>query len=232
MEGQSVTKQSERCIQCAHCLEICDYGGMQAVGDMMTIDQVMAVVAKDMAFYATSGGGLTISGGEPLMQMDFTRELLVRARAEGIHTCVDTCGYEPAGVLLDTLRHADHVLYDIKDTQWDRHRQYTGVKPSLIHENLRCLDHAGIPTTLRCVLIPEVNMDDAHYQGIAAIYNELSHCQGIELLAYHPLGRSKSAQMGIRAEEGFTRPSMEAMEHARNQIVEHIGSRCDAVRIG
>lgn len=194
-DGQHVMRR-EHCVRCGICAQQCYARAIEVVGRNVDVEEVINEVLKDMPFYKTSGGGMTISGGEPMMQFEFTRALLRRAKDNGLHTCLDTCGFAPLAQYVKLLDTVNLFLYDIKDTDPDRHLRNTGVPLSPILENLRALDAACAKTLLRCPLIPGLNDDNAHLEGIAQIANSLHHVEGITLHPYHPLGKSKSDRLG------------------------------------
>lgn len=164
-------------------------------GREMSVDEVMEAVRRDRAFYRTSGGGLTISGGEPTAQYAFCAALLDAAKAEGIHTCLDTCGAID-WPRLDALRaKVDVYLYDYKATDPELHRELTGIASALPHANLRRLLATGATVRLRCPLLPGVNDDAEHLAAIAA----LGRCYptlAIDLMAYHDIGAGKYDDLG------------------------------------
>ena len=164
-------------------------------GREMSVEEVMAAVRRDRAFYRASGGGLTISGGEPTSQYAFCSALLAAAKAEGIHTCLDTCGAID-WPRLDALRtHVDVFLCDYKATDPDLHRELTGIAPALPHANLKRLLEKGAAVRLRCPLLPGVNDDAGHLAAIAALgrrYPALT----IDLMAYHDIGAGKYDDLG------------------------------------
>lgn len=203
------------CRACMTCAEGCNSRALESVAREMSVEQVLAEVEKDRAFYEESGGGLTLSGGEPTAQMEFTLELTSRAKAIGISTCIETCGFGPTERFLSLVPLVDLFLWDIKDTDDQRHLANTGTPLAPILDNLRQVDRAGGPSILRCLLLAGVNLNETHLDRIAAIYRQLSHCAGIELLAYHPLGGSKLERLGYppRPSPDLT-PSSEAMSAA------------------
>jgi pyruvate formate lyase activating enzyme len=142
---------------------------------------------------------MTISGGEPMAQFEFTKALLIAAKQEGLHTCLDTCGFAPTEHYLELIDLVDLFLYDVKDSDPARHQKNTGAPLATIRENLAAIDAAGGRTILRCPLIPGVNDDEAHLTGIADLANTLTNVQEINLHPYHPLGHSKSANLGLNA---------------------------------
>ena len=161
----------------------------------MTVTQVMKAVLADKVFYDHSGGGVTISGGEPLAHADFTRELLAEARLAGVNTCVETSGYAPWTQIESLIHLVDLWLWDVKAPP-ELHETLVGVPCGPIVENLRRLDSTGGKTVLRCPLIPGVNDSDEALRHIASIANSLNHLQWIDLEPYHPLGETKNARLG------------------------------------
>jgi pyruvate formate lyase activating enzyme len=184
------------CERCGACAVGCYARAIEQVGHLREVGEVLAEVLRDRPFYETSGGGMTISGGEPLAQFGFTRELLARARAEGLHTALDTCGFAPQARYAELLPLVDLFLYDIKTTDPVRHRELTGQPLELIHANLRFLSDSGARLFLRCPLVPGVNDSDAELAGIAALANDLAGVEEIDVAPYHPLGVSKAGRMG------------------------------------
>ena len=154
----------------------------------------MDAVRQDKVFYRR--GGLTVSGGEPTAQLPALLALLDAARAEGIHTCLETCGVFPASAVEPLVERVDLFLYDIKDTDAARLMENTGAELAAVIERLRQIDGLGGASVMRCILIPQVNLCAEHAQALAALYASLSHCQCVELLPYHPYGLSKADQLG------------------------------------
>ena len=186
----------EKCRRCGKCAEKCYAGTNELIGKEMEVAEVLAEVLKDKPFYETSQGGMTISGGEPMQQFEFTRELLRGAKAAGLHTCLDTCGVAPWNHYRELLPLVDLFLYDIKETDPVRHELYTGMSPGPILENLRQIDAAGGVTVLRCPIIPGLNDREEHLREIARIASSLQRVSEINLMPYHPLGESKLRRIG------------------------------------
>lgn len=199
------------CIRCMACSEACPGGAMEAVSKTMELEDVVNEVLSDRVFYRRRGG-LTVSGGEPTLQREGLLALLDAVKAEGIHTCLETCGYFPESLVPALAERVDLFLFDVKDTDNARHLENTGVELSRILYNLQLLDRCGAKTVLRCILIPEVNLLDGHAQSLAELYRSLSHCQYIELLPYHPYGLSKSEQLG-REDVRYRQPEQAELEH-------------------
>jgi pyruvate formate lyase activating enzyme len=157
----------------------------------------MTEVRKDIRYYRQSGGGLTITGGEPMLQREFTLELLKAAKAEGIHTCLETCGWTSQHAYEKVLPFVDLFLFDYKTTDPATHRRLTGVSNALILSNLDFLYQNGANIRLRCPLIPGVNDSLDHLAGIAAIDRRYPRLAGIDLLPYHNIGNSKYERYGL-----------------------------------
>ncbi len=194
----------ERCLACGKCVEAC-VGALELCGRRMSAEEVMAEVIKDVSFYRNSGGGLTVSGGEPLLHKDFTAELLTLAKAAGIDTCIETSGYALSKDILRIAALTDIFLFDIKETDATRHTEYTGVDNRRILENLRLLNSLGKRIILRCPIIPGFNDRDEHLLAISALAEELAFVERVDIEPYHQLGRSKSTRLGKEYALGDTK---------------------------
>jgi pyruvate formate lyase activating enzyme len=187
-----------RCTADGACVPACPAGALRLYGRETTAGEVLAAVRRDAAYYAASGGGLTLSGGEPTAQPAFCLALLRLARAGGIHTCLETCGAAPRATLLAMAPSVDLFLFDCKATG-PAHRELTGSAAGPVRANLRALVAAGARVLLRCPLVPGVNDTDEHLRAIAALSRDLPGLAGVELLPYHRAGESKPAQLGLAA---------------------------------
>lgn len=184
------------CSVCGTCAEECYAGALTISGKTYTVDEVIAVVLRDQPFYAQSGGGMTTSGGEAMLQIDFLEQLLKRAKDEGLHTVVDTAGHVPFSSFERVMPYTDKFLFDIKAISRDVHMKWIGVKPDLIHENLRKLCEHGARVVARVPVIPDVNDSDSEIEGIARLAKSAGVVR-IELLNYHNLGEGKYASLGV-----------------------------------
>ncbi len=203
-----------RCQGCGTCAETCYAEALVLRGQRMTVAEVIAEVLKDRPFYENSGGGMTLSGGEPLFQPDFAIGLLRAAKAEGLHTCLDTSGLVAPEVLEAALEHVDLVLYDLKTTDQARHSRHTGCDNRQILENLRRVTSNGQAVKLRMPLVPGFNDRAEDMEAAARFIAGLKHAPPLEVLPYHKLGEGKYGALGIVC--GFhaeppTRDELEAL---------------------
>ncbi|MBQ7153112.1 MAG: glycyl-radical enzyme activating protein [Clostridia bacterium] len=188
------------CVGCGLCAEKCYTRALELCGREADADEIMKTIVSNREFYITSGGGATISGGEPLFQPEFTKELAQRCHEEGISVCLETSGYASESVLKSVMEHIDMVLWDYKVTGEEKHRQYTGVSNKMILDNLDMICERGKRVILRCPIIPGVNMIDEHFEAIASIGKKYKSIEKIHLMPYHPLGVSKNEYLGQKQE--------------------------------
>lgn len=195
--GKAVLGRSY-CDPCPACSQVCDAQALELVGRDAAVEEVLAVVLRDRDYYAASGGGLTLSGGEPMFQPEFAEALLRGARTHRLHTCVETSGFAEWKFFERLLPLVDLFLYDWKETDPQLHESFTGKPNQVIRENLRRLHEGGARILVRCPVIPEYNARKEHLDGIAALSREMPRLLGVELLAYHRLGRSKLRRFGFQ----------------------------------
>lgn len=186
----------ENCIQCGKCAESCYADALEKVGYEIAVEDAMEEIMKDEIFYKNSGGGMTISGGEPMAQFDFTYALMTEAKEKGLHTCMETCGFAPSSHYKKIAPLVDIFLFDYKLTDSQLHKKYTGVPNDTIRKNLLLLDSLGAASVLRCPIIPTVNDTPEHLLGIAETANSLKHILEVNIEPYHPLGSGKSTMLG------------------------------------
>ena len=189
--AQNHTFERELCIGCGDCTEVCPTKALVLYGKSITVDEVYSEVARDKVFYETSGGGVTISGGDPLFQPYFTAELLEMCKENGIHTAIETSGFADERVLLTVLKYCDLVLFDIKETDEERHKQYTGVSLTTILRNLKLVNEKKIPFIIRAPIIPTLNDRESHFKSLKTIRESMKFCQGIQIMPYHRIGSYK-----------------------------------------
>ena len=196
--GKAVLDRS-RCTVCGDCVSECDPKALELVGREMSVDEVLQAALRDRDYYQASGGGLTLSGGDPVFQPQFAEALLRGAKSQGLHCCVETSGYALWGAIRGLLPLVDLWLYDFKETDPRLHEQYTGKPNALILANLRQLHAEGARIRLRCPLVPGHNARQEHLDGIVAITRELAQLEGVELLPYYDLWRAKLKRFGLES---------------------------------
>jgi glycyl-radical enzyme activating protein len=189
------------CTRCGTCVEECYAKALEIIGTRMSVDEVMKPVLADRPFYETSGGGITLSGGEPLAQVGFAEALLVRAKAESLHTAVETSCFTPFTHIERLLQATDLWLCDVKETDPALHERYTGVPLEPILENLRHLSAAGAAMRLRCPIVPGLNDREEHFRALARLQQQLEGADGVEFMPYHRLGESKLERLGLSTGE-------------------------------
>ena len=193
----SHTIDYDKCTFCGKCVEVCNSNALKIIGKEMTVDQVMLEVMADFDFYKNSGGGITLSGGEPLLQFSFSMELLQRCKDMGVSTCAETSGFVSEAQFKQFFPYVDFLLFDYKIAESDVHRKYTGVPNETILANLDLAYHAGIPIILRCPIIPGINDTEEHFRQIGALDKKYPKLTGIELLPYHDIGNNKRTSIGV-----------------------------------
>jgi len=178
------------CNWCGLCADACPADAREVLGRWMSVDQVLAKVERDVPFYDESGGGVTLSGGEPLMQPAFTRAVLQACRQRDIHTALDTAGYA-RWETLDSIRpHVNLFLFDLKLMDDTLHRKYTGVPNRLILDNLHRLRESGARVILRTPIVPGITDGDDNLRGIAQTAQQLG-IERIDILPYHHSAAAK-----------------------------------------
>jgi len=181
-----------RCDSCGKCTDVCNYGALVRYGDLMTVDEVWEAVRRDKMFYDTSGGGVTVSGGEPLLHAGFVRELFAKCREEQIGTCVETCGFVDSENIMEVIPVTDKFLFDLKLMDTEMHRNYTGQNNNKILENAALIIKHGADVLFRQPLVPGVNDSEKDIEASAVFLKELGERgSGIQLMPFHRLGQSK-----------------------------------------
>jgi pyruvate formate lyase activating enzyme len=184
------------CRHCGQCTEVCQAEARQIAGRRLTVAGLVAEIERDLVFFEESGGGVTLSGGEPLAQPRFVSALLAACRHRGIGTVIDTCGYAPAAVFLNLALAADLVLFDLKLMDPASHQHYTGVSNRRILANLEQLVARGRPVTVRIPVMPGINDTDDEILQFARYLSALPASQ-VELLPYHHIGAGKYKRLGL-----------------------------------
>ncbi len=165
-------------------------------GEKVTTEYVINEILKDKVFYDKSGGGVTVSGGEPLLQPEFTSEIFKKSKEAGVSTALETCGYADGDTFLKCIENVDFVLFDIKAVSNENHKKWTGASNEQILNNLYSLDKLQKQYILRLPIIPSLNDDDKHFKDVAQLYKSLKNCKGFEIMPYHSLGNYKYEALG------------------------------------
>ena len=233
---KEVLYNSERCVSCLHCAPLCEKnchtvsenrhiydrsaciacgkcisplcGALELAGEPMEVEPIIEEVLRDKPFYDNSGGGLTLSGGEPLYQLDFSLALLQKAKENGLHVCLETCGLTTPENLEKIAPFVDIFLFDYKETDPVRHKTYTGVDNEQILQNLQLLNTLGKQTVLRCPIIPTLNDRPEHFRGIGVLAERLACVTEVVVEPYHAYGSSKYA----RLDREYSLPEIQAPE--------------------
>lgn len=185
-----------RCIHCGRCAAVCPNHALKIVGYEISAAQIMRTVLRDKAYYETSGGGMTVSGGEPTTQPEFLLELMTLAKENGIHTCLETNGYISENLLARLLDRVDLFLLDYKITGAEALFGYTHASGQLWHSTLETLQRNNVPVILRLPIIPGINDTMEHFREAAALKATHTCIQKVEIMPYHSIGAAKWAQLG------------------------------------
>lgn len=222
---KGVVIDRSKCDVCLKCAGECYAKALRPVAKAMTVDEILRIAQQDTDFYDSTGGGITVSGGEILMHADFVSKLIEEAGKQGIRVCMDTCGFGNPQALMEMARkeNVTDILYDMKSIDDEVHKTYTGVSNRLILDNLRML--ASEPETLekltmRMPLIKGVNDSDEIIHRTGALYKEIG-VRRVNLLPYHSLGISKKRNVGGTQEE-FEQPSEERITEIKNYFEKKI----------
>ena len=186
----------EYCDLCGLCVDQCFAGALEQIGRLQTVDEVLAQVEEDRSFYDTSGGGMTLSGGEPLAQPQFTMDLLESAQICDIRTAIETSGYAPWKEWVRLLPYLDLILYDLKEIDSVRHKRFTGISNQLILNNLKRLAKTGKQIIVRRPVIRRYNDSPESIHALGMFIQSLGTIHEINLLPYHHLGESKYKRLG------------------------------------
>ncbi|NLA13796.1 MAG: glycyl-radical enzyme activating protein [Tissierellia bacterium] len=217
----------DKCTFCGDCTVCCINSAKQIAGKEYTVDEVMKEVLKDRVFYKNSKGGVTLSGGEPLIYAAFVEELLMELKKENIHTAVDTCGAVDFKVLERISKYTDLFLYDIKSMDEEKHILYTGVSNKNIINNLINLSKIHNNINLRLPIIEGINADENHIFEILKLIKN-TNIKKINLLPYHDIAMHKYEKLGRKYYEYMKRPADEKLKRYID-IIEKEGYR---VKIG
>ena len=211
---QGIVTDRDLCTLCGKCAEVCPTRATEMSGRWMGVTELLSEIEKETPFFDQSGGGVTFSGGEPLLYPDFLREILDACGRRGIHRAVDTSGYVKTAVLLDIAERTDLFLYDLKLMDPARHRLYTGVGNEKILANLTALAETGAAIQIRIPLIKGVNDDDANIRATADFVAGLpGEKKPVSLLPFHNIAAGKHLKLGHDFDAGgMAEPAGEDLE--------------------
>jgi len=234
--ADSVVKSIDRelCVKCMKCADACPANALTAWGQTMTVQEALREVLKDREFYG-SNGGITISGGEPLIQWQYTMEVMKACRKIRIHTCIESTFFAPWDIVKQVLAYADYILTDIKHMNSEKHREYTGVGNELILENLTRISKMGIPYIIRVPVIPGHNdsLENASATAEFICNNMGNTVRQVQLLVFHEYGRLKYNTLGIKYPlEGRTWPDRVEQKATIMKMVDVIKSYGVPVVVG
>jgi pyruvate formate lyase activating enzyme len=220
-----------RCIACGSCRDQCYYGALVRYGESMTVAEVWDAVRRDKIFYDESGGGVTVSGGEPLLRPGFVRELFELSRQEQINTCVETCGCFDPEALLEVIPVTDHFLFDLKHMDPEAHRKHTGQSNSLILKNAALLIERSASIRFRQPLVPGVTDSIENIEATARFLTGLGkNALRLQLMPFHRMGQGKYKALHMPYNmNGLGAADNERVEAARKAYVQ-FGIDCSVSR--
>lgn len=196
LEGDSLTLDRARCDLCVACVEVCVAGALEITGREVTVEGLIQEVERDLLYYDESGGGVTLSGGEPLAQPDFLLAFLRRCEERSLPVVLDTAGQAPRAILEQVEPLVDLFLYDLKVMDGTRHQEVTGKPNSGVLENLAWLSEKGADVVVRIPLIPGVNGDEDNLKAMGSFLSGLPNPYPVDLLPYHRIGVDKYSRLG------------------------------------
>lgn len=225
----SLSFQREKCWDCGACAGVCVSGARELAGRNISVEEVIAEVEKDRIFYDESGGGVTLSGGEPLMQPQFLRDLLEQCRKRDFHTTVETCGLANADLLKEISSRVDLFFYDLKLMDAARHEAYTGVGNGQILANLRLLADIQANVIVRIPVLPGINTDEENIRQSGEFVASLKRVKEVHLLPYHKGGMEKYKRLGL----SYRLPEMAPPENAlMNKLADWLREYGLGVKLG
>jgi pyruvate formate lyase activating enzyme len=221
-DGTFITSR-ELCKQCGDCVQSCYAEAREIVGEEMTVEEVVNEIEKDAVFFDESGGGVSFSGGEPLLQHEFLFALLKVCKQKGLHTVVDTTGFTALTIMERIIPFVDLFLYDLKTLDDRKHREYTGVSNRVILENLQALVRWHKDIIVRIPVIPGVNDMSEDIQQIGSFVAELGGIREIQLLPYHQTGIDKYRRLGAEYQMAqVVPPTPEKMNEIASEFSDHV----------
>jgi glycyl-radical enzyme activating protein len=197
-EGKfKISVDRKACNDCGKCIDVCFTGALSYYGKWYTVDEIFKIINKDQIFYRSSGGGVTIGGGEATWHPEFVLELIKKCKENYIHTAIDTCGYVTSPAGLKCLEEADLLLFDLKGMNDEQHKLSTAVSNDIILKNLKWLDSIGKEVIIRLPIIPGHTYSDENLRKTAEFLSELKSVIRVDILPFHEFGKSKYAELGM-----------------------------------
>lgn len=230
-----VVTDFERCTLCGQCADACPTKAIEMSGKLYSTDELMKIIERERVHIDQSGGGVTFSGGEPLMHPEFLIEMLKACGEKGLHRAVDTCGFAETNTLLEVARHTELFLFDLKLMDTEKHKQWTGISNQLILKNLKLLAETGAKINIRIPLIKNVNTDKTEIRKMAEFISKLPFkiCGSetaspggklpVNLLPYHNIATGKYQKMEIPYNEGEMEEPTEADIRKAEEIFQSFG---------
>jgi len=218
IENGILTTDEDKCDYCGMCEIYCIPGARQIAGSEYTMDEILREAMKDEVFYEQSGGGVTLSGGEPLVHTDFVADLLKKLKEKNIHTAVDTCGAVSFESIKKIAPYTDLFLYDIKHMDDEEHRRFTGMSNDLILDNLVRLSQIHSNINIRMPIIEGVNAEESHIEKTIEFIKKLN-IKKVNLLPYHDIAKHKYRKLHMQYEdESMAKPSEKKMQRFKEMF--------------
>lgn len=203
-KGPVLQIDRDLCIKCMQCVEVCPSGARSIVGQRLTLEEIERELLSDIMFYRNSGGGITISGGEPLFYPEFTRTLARNMKSQGVHVAIETCCFQKWEVIESLLDSVDIFIVDIKTLNKEKHKEVVGGALQPILDNIECLLDAGALVRIHLPLIPGFNDSEQDFQAYLDYFEQRAlRFEGVDLLPFHSFGEGKYTQLGMEKVKGF-----------------------------
>ena len=220
-EGTLVTDKN-LCCGTGICADVCPSGARELCGRKYSVDKLMSILRKEEIFFRENGG-VTFSGGEPLMQPEFLLESLSACKKECFHTALDTCGFAPKSTILACVPNTSLFLYDLKHMDFAKHKEYTGVDNFIILDNLKAISEAGAKINIRFPFMPGLNSDDANVHALGSFCSELSGITAVNILPYHAVAKGKHERWHMPYKLPNLLPPAESQTARAASIIESYG---------